>query len=477
VLGGGKHAAQQRRWAPPALQRCGLEIGLLQNWGQGVGFAFHFYTFARCNAAAFRHLQQALGLRTEHSPLPHGGPHTLQTRSCCPQKSRRRCPPTCSISHARRIKMSRRASASGGGVKRMRQQLVEEDAPALEMAVQPQPLMLLALVKAHFDTLVWLQLCNPQGVALFSFVSPPPRLSRPFAGAPVYDMSLTHAERLKAVGCGFKGRLVRLLSLGVGCHFEPQRNRRACHKMMQFNVRHVAAGLAAAVRDKVAKEAEELCASGQCAAAVVALQRAIDFGDSPSRALKAWLHMYGRVGVAKDHKAAFELAEEGARLGCHHCQGVMAHCYFWGYGCEQDYARSLELARESSGRGSRYGQHVLGTLHACGKFGDEDRAQGIAQAVAFYGLAAAQGLDAAQCQLGIKYSEGNPYVALDEAEALRLYQLAAAQGHPTGLFLVADCHEQGWGVRKSKAAAIRWYKRAQAAGDPTAAYELQRLRA
>ena len=131
--------------------------------------------------------------------------------------------------------MSVSGSASGGAVKRQREQEVEEDEPALlETTVHPLPLMLLVLVKAHFDTLVWLQLCNPQGVALFSFVRLPPRLPRPFAGAAVYDMSLTHAERLCAVGCGFKGRLVRLLSLGVGRHFEPQRNWRACHQMMQI---------------------------------------------------------------------------------------------------------------------------------------------------------------------------------------------------------------------------------------------------
>ena len=188
----------------------------------------------------------------------------------------------------------------------------------------PEPLTLLAVGKLFYDTLVWLQLCNSKVVALFSFIRLPPRVSRPFAGAPVYSMSLTHAERLRAMGCGFKGRLVRLLSLGVGRHFEPQRTLGACRKMMQFNVRRVAAGLAAAVRNKFVKEAEELCASGQCAAAVVPLQRAINLGDLPSRALMAWLLSDGREGVAKDEQTAFELAEEGARLGCHHCKGVMA---------------------------------------------------------------------------------------------------------------------------------------------------------
>ncbi len=44
-----------------------------------------------------------------------------------------------------------------------------------------------------------------------------------------------------------------------------------------------------------------------------------------------------------------------ARLGCHHCQGVIAECHGWGYGFEEDEARSLELARESSGKGIRHG--------------------------------------------------------------------------------------------------------------------------
>jgi len=369
--------------------------------------------------------------------------------------------------------MDMSGTASGGAVKSEREEKVEEeDQPSsMQVTAHAEPLTLLAVVKSFLDTLAWLQLCNPQGVALFSCVRLPPRVPRPFAGAAVYDMSLTHAERLCVVGCGFKGKLVRLFSLGVDRHCERQRNWGACNKMMQSNVRRVAAGLAAAVRDKVAKEAQELCASGQCAAAVVPLQRAIDFGDLPSRALKAWLRIHGREGVAEDRKTAFELAEEGARLGCHHCQGVMACCSLYGYGCERDEARSLALARESSGRGSRYGQFALGLLH---HYGEGGLARDCTQAVAFYHLAAAQGLDGAQCGLGGMYGNG---LGVDEdlAEALRLYQLAAAQGLPAALFAVAYCHENGYGVAADVAEAICWYRRAQAAGDATAAGMLREL--
>jgi len=358
----------------------------------------------------------------------------------------------------------------------MEQQMKEVDEPSsMQTTAHPQPLTLLVLVKAHFDTLVCAQLCNPQGVALFSFVRLPPRVPRPFAGAAVYDMSLTHAERLCVVGCGLKGKLVRLLSLGVGRHFEPQSDWRACHHMMQSITRRVASMLMAAawaaVRDKAAKEAEELCASGRCAAAVVALQLAIDFGDLPSRALKAWLLIKGREGVAEDEYRGFELAEEGARLGCHHCQGVVAYCYCWGRGCRRDDARSLLLARESSGRGSRYGQLTLGRFHHLGR---EGLAQYSAQAVAFYGLAAEQGLDEAQIRLGemCYYGDG---IAQDYALALQLYQLAATQGHPEALYLVAHSHEFGYGVAADVAEAISWYKRARSAGDPSAADALGRL--
>ena len=212
-------------------------------------------------------------------------------------------------------------------MKRQRQVKEEEDAPALlQVAAHAQPLVLLALVKSYHGMLVCAQLCDPQGAALLSFIHVPPRVPRPFAGAPVHSMTLTHVERLRAVGCGLKGKLVRLLSLGTHTttaatstsastssiavsmttshqtrYFEPQpRNWRACHKLMQSCVRRVASKPMAALRDEAAKDAEKLCTSGQCAAAVVALQLAIHLGDLPSRALKAWLLTRGSEGAAND---------------------------------------------------------------------------------------------------------------------------------------------------------------------------------
>jgi len=380
--------------------------------------------------------------------------------------------PPCSISC--KIMNSR---ASGAGKKRSRQQQVEggRGEPALmqQVIAHPEPLTLLAVVKLFYGMLVWAQLCNSQGVFMFSFEHLPPRVPRPFAGVPVYNMSLAHAERLRVVDCGFKGRLVRLLSLGVGQHFEPQRNRGTCYKMMQSVVRRVISGLAAAVRDKVAKEAEELCASGQFAAAVVPLEQAMNWGDLPSRALYANLLMLGREGIDRDYNKGMELALEGLGSGCLFCAGVIAGGFKVSSGSERENALWLKMVQKSSNKGIKYGQLALGMLHDGGAGG---LVQDYVQAVACYRLAAAQGLDEAQFKLGVMFYSGRGVVQ-DYAEAVRFFQLSAAQGFPFAFLGMGMCREYGEGVRQSKAAAIRWYRRAQAAGHADAANDVRRLSA
>lgn len=235
--------------------------------------------------------------------------------------------------------------------------------------------------------------------------------------------------------------------------------------------RRIASKHVASLRDKAAEEADKLSASGQCATALVPLHLAIELGHLPSRALKAWLLLDGKEGVAEDHSEAFELVKKGVRLGCHHCQGVMARCYWGGYGIRPDAARSLELARKSSESGSRYGQYVLGALY---RFGEGGIAQDYAQALALYRLAAVRNLDEAQLSLGYINYDGEGSVVQDHVEALRWFKLAAAQGHTKALYWVAYCYENSKGVDINMAKAITWYKRAQAAGDLRAKWKLQR---
>ena len=83
--------------------------------------------------------------------------------------------------------MSRRASK---GVKRARQQQGEEE----DAQPAPLPLPLLSVAQSFRGMCISTQLCNAQSAALFPFVCLPPRVRRPFAGAPVHDMSLAHGS-------------------------------------------------------------------------------------------------------------------------------------------------------------------------------------------------------------------------------------------------------------------------------------------
>ncbi len=323
--------------------------------------------------------------------------------------------------------MRRSCKMSGRAVKKKKKQhSEEEDQPAPTQATaHAESMTMLALAKSHFGTLVCLQLCNPQGVSLFPFLLLSPCVYRPFTGVWLGSMSLTHAKRLRAMGCGLKGRLLWLLSFCT--------HRLKYRKMIEIVTRRVGSKMMAAVRTEAAQVAEELCASGHCADAVARLQLAVDLGHLPSRALKAWLFIDGREGIAKDHKKAYELAEQGARLGCHHCQGVLSFCYWGGLGCGQDDVRSLELARDSSAKGSSYGHLTLGFLLLSVVDGLE---QEDCQALELFRLAAGQGLDMAQFQLGemCYYGIG---ITEDFNEAKRWYQLAATQGNPEALHRVA----------------------------------------
>ena len=129
------------------------------------------------------------------------------------------------------------------------------------------------------------------------------------------------------------------------------------------------------------------------------------------------------------------------------------------------------LGFASVGEGSKYGQRTLGSLHHKGAGGV---ARDDSAAVAQYRLAAAQGYDSAQNNLGYMYDKGYG-VAQDDAEALRWYKLAAAQGLGVSLYGVGLYYEQGWSVAADRDEAIRWYKRAAAAGRSEAAGALRRV--
>ena len=179
----------------------------------------------------------------------------------------------------------------------------------------------------------------------------------------------------------------------------------------------------------------------------------------------------GRPGVVKQRRRAFGLAQQGVRLGCHHCEGVMATCCFRCSKHASHAKRSLNLARASAGKGSKYGQWALGELYRKGKGGV---AKDAALALEQYGLAAAQGNDMAHTSLGLMYHKGRG-VARDYAQALFWFRLAAAQWSGVAMYNVGMYYETGRCVAADRAEAIAWYRRAIKAGFEIPADKLKLL--
>lgn len=80
----------------------------------------------------------------------------------------------------------------------------------------------------------------------------------------------------------------------------------------------------------------------------------------------------------------------------------------------------------------------------------------------------------AQFCIGRLYANGFG-VAMDDALALKWYELAAQQGHAEALYSLGLMHANGWGVPMDDAVAAQWYRRAAELGFPMAQMSLANL--
>ena len=245
-------------------------------------------------------------------------------------------------------------------------------------------------------------------------------IQRPLVTTNVYSITINYVEQLR-VKSGLIARLLQLLSYGTGSYSV---SRQAYNKLMYINIQRVAAKMAVAILDRIFNEAKRLLSITQCVAAVVLLEENNKFGHLPSRALLASILVWGRKGVANDRSRIYKLAYSGTLLGCHHCQGMLAYCYWYGFNSQPNFAQAYKLAQESSDKGSCHGQYVLGLLYRHGDGVKEDHKK----AVMLYQLAANQNLTEAQHALGFMYDYGYG-VKKVPWKAYEYYKLAGAQGY------------------------------------------------
>jgi TPR repeat protein len=275
-------------------------------------------------------------------------------------------------------------------------------------------------------------------------------------------------QQRRAVQCG--GALLSVLVSRLLCAQGESGVRQPFHLAQCMASRRHFLGSNKDEAEGVFEEGQRLCGEQRFSEAAERWGRAALLQHGPSHAHVSSMLFYGRPGVAKDEKRAFQFASYGAALGCAHSKGALADCYIDGIGVVQDAEKGLALARESQAAGSCFGQGVVGGCYTfgCGVAKDD------AEAVQLYSLAAAQGFARAQNNLGRMFERGQG-VAQDIAEAIRLYRLAAAQGDVCAQFNLGCMFVKGKGVAQDRAEAIRLYRLAAAQGDADATAALKRL--
>jgi hypothetical protein len=153
----------------------------------------------------------------------------------------------------------------------------------------------------------------------------------------------------------------------------------------------------------------------------------------------AWLSNIlfdGRKEVLKDVKRASEFASAGAELGCAHSKGALAYCLIQYDDPLENVRNGLALAKQSAANDSSFGLFAHGMCYFAGMgVGKDD-----AEAVRLFKLAAQQEHASAQYFLGNCFYVGEG-VAQDKGEAMRYWRLAAKQGHRKAVSMLSDVFE------------------------------------
>jgi TPR repeat protein len=174
-------------------------------------------------------------------------------------------------------------------------------------------------------------------------------------------------------------------------------------------------------------------------------------------------------GSRDDWAALKEHADKGVLLAC----AMVAVCYVSATVCivpkDVDQAnkwasRAFEWTRQESDGGCMYAQAFLGYFH---EFGIGVSQKNEAEAAKLYRLAADQGNTDGQYSLGVCYEYGRG-VTKDEEEAVGWYRLAAEQGHAAAQKNLGRCYAYGTGVTKDESEAVGWFRLAADQGHAAA---------
>jgi uncharacterized caspase-like protein len=181
----------------------------------------------------------------------------------------------------------------------------------------------------------------------------------------------------------------------------------------------------------------------------------------------------GRVALAlKNYQRADDLLRKASDLGSSSAMYTIGVAYLHGLGFDRNPGNARTWLKKSVDLGNTHAMAALGLLYSetADGFKTDD-----AQALRLFQQAAAAGEPVAMNGLGVFYETGR-MVMRDYDAARSWYQKAADLGNEIAMRNLGALYERGTGVPKSSSLARHWYEQSAAAGDLEAKNRLRVLK-
>jgi dienelactone hydrolase len=158
--------------------------------------------------------------------------------------------------------------------------------------------------------------------------------------------------------------------------------------------------------------------------------------------------------VPRDDALAERLLKLAAKRSHPQAQMDLADLYAFGPAGSRDLARADELARSAAAAGEAGAMNILGVMarDGMGRRSDEK------EALMWFRKSADLRGSYALAHLGRMYWDGRAGLAVDRAEAVRLWQRSTYYGNPWGQLYLAEALEKGEGIPRDRKAAVDRYR-------------------
>jgi TPR repeat protein len=177
-------------------------------------------------------------------------------------------------------------------------------------------------------------------------------------------------------------------------------------------------------RDQAFKVGMSFMVKGEFDKGLEYLQRAHELGHSEASYNLASMYAKGD-GVERDFDKVVEYLKKSVEGGYHPAMTNLGLLYAQGQGVPQDFTKAHDLWKKAAEGEHPDAMHNLAVIYATGKGVERD----IQEAIKWYRKGSNAGFVDSMFNLGLIYANGDG-VPRDFNEAKRLWEMAAAKGHP-----------------------------------------------